>query len=371
MLKSLYVHIPFCRKKCEYCNFYSVPYDEQLAQEYCDCIAKEIRLLKTEFSTVYLGGGTPSVLSIKQLQRVFNAIKPGLSTDTEFSIECNPESLTQDKADLFFSYGVNRVTLGAQSFDDNFIQKLGRIHSIDDTFRAISFLKQSGFSNIGIDLIFGIYGQFFDDVIKDVSVACTLGVQHISAYILSYEENTPLCFKMQRKEVQPISDAEVADMYQSVVAVLAKSDYLRYEVSNFAINGYESKHNLNYWDNGEYVGIGAGAVGYLNGIRSNNIADVPAYIARSCAGESVISEFESLGDVDRAKETAAFKIRTAVGISFKWFFDVTGFDFMELENGVIESFAEQGFIEYYPDNDGIKLTDKGFLFADSVSMEML
>ena len=369
MNPALYIHIPFCRQKCLYCDFYSAQYVEDLANSYIAIILKQIGELNQNFSSIYIGGGTPSVLSRDLLDKLLSGLKRFIAADMEFTIEVNPESVDEEKLKLFIAKGVNRISIGVQSFDNKKLKPLGRIHNAKQASEAIELSKKSGFKNISIDVIFGVAGGDLKAWHAELGKAIGCGCQHISSYSLSYEKDTPLFRMKEKKVITPLDDEAAAEMYKYTMSYLPSAGFKHYEVSNFAKPGFECKHNLNYWDNNPYVGLGPSAVSYIGGVRSENVKDVKEYIDRFNKDEDLAISREELAPIQMAKETASVKIRTKEGISYDWFKNKTGFSFLELEKEALEAFAEQGLIEY--NKKCIRLTDKGFLFSDTVSSTLL
>ncbi|MDP2921845.1 MAG: radical SAM family heme chaperone HemW [Candidatus Omnitrophota bacterium] len=369
MMPALYIHIPFCSKKCLYCDFYSLPYSKDFASSYLRVILKQIDKLDQDISSIYIGGGTPSALSLETLDKLLKGLKRFIRKDMEFSIEVNPESVDKEKLKLFIDKGVNRISVGVQSFDDKKLKELGRIHDSEQAIKAIEFSKGAGFKNISIDMIFGNSGENLYAWQSDLEKAAACGVQHISSYSLSYEKDAPI-FKMKEEgSIAPLDDEVMAEMYKYATAYLPEKGFQRYEVSNFAKPGFECKHNLNYWGNNPYIGIGPSAVSYMGGARAENVKDVKEYIDRFNKGMDPAISREELAPIQMARETASVKIRTKEGISYDWFKDKTGFGFLELEKDALEGLAEQGLIEY--NKKSARLTDKGFLFSDTVSSAFL
>jgi len=372
--KALYIHIPFCRRKCPYCGFYSVGYEESLARAYIDILSGQIQRLEENISTIYIGGGTPTVLHEDLLGKLLRGLKRFSGDNIEFTVEVNPESLDEEKAKSLLGKGVNRLSIGAQSFSDEKLQKLGRIHTAAEAVRAIDISRKAGFKNISADLIFGVWGESAADWRAELKRAAQSPVEHVSCYCLTYEENTALNAAKKDGDVLSLDEEVLARMYEYALDYLPRQGFEHYEVSNFARKGHRCGHNLTYWDNDSYIGLGASAVSYLDGIRKANVPDVKEYIKKVKAGEDSAASSEKLSDIDRAKETAAVKIRTKEGIDFGWFAEKTGFDLRGLEKDVLPSLLEKGLIEYKKENkqtQGMRLTKKGFLFSDTVSSELL
>lgn len=373
-MNSLYIHIPFCRKKCLYCDFYSTRYCYGFARSYIDILCKQIKRLDGDFYTIYIGGGTPTVLEGRLLRKLLKSLYKIARKTVEFSVEANPESLDKQKLKLLLSEGVNRISIGVQSLYDQKLRKLGRIHSAKEALRAVCLAKGEGFKNIGIDLIFGLWQETLSSWKEELSLAVKLPVNHISAYSLTYEKNTPLFDKLNKKKIISLADTITSKMYKYCMDYLPKRGFMQYEVSNFAKNGFFCKHNLNYWENSPYIGLGPSAVSYRGGIRNRNLVNTEKYIEKIEIGKSPIVFQEKLSPEKYAKETAALKIRTKEGINFQWFRKKTGFDFRYFEKSAIKNLITQRLIRYVRVRGkmvGICLTKKGFLFCDSVCAELV
>tara|TARA_B100000315_G_scaffold260701_1_gene324211 strand:+ start:2031 stop:3161 length:1131 start_codon:yes stop_codon:yes gene_type:complete len=373
-LKSLYLHTPFCRKKCLYCDFLSAEYDRSLASAYIDTICFQIENLKEKFDTIYLGGGTPTVLEIPLLRKILSALEKRRARDCEFSLEANPESLTKSKVKLFLEKGVNRLSIGIQSLRDEKLKQLGRIHTAQQALKAIDISRGGGFKNISLDMIFGLWDESFGQWQKELERIVRLPITHISAYALTYEPGTPLSDKVVDKKIAPLDEGRVAKMFNFNISYLAKKGFKPYEVSNFAKNGFVCQHNYNYWLNNQYQALGVSAVSYLKGVRKRRINSVFEYIKLFKERKSNILETEELTPINRAKETAALKIRTIAGIDFDWFFQETGFDFLKLQGKYLEELREKGLIRDKKRNGsykGILLSKKGLLHCDEVSSTFL
>jgi oxygen-independent coproporphyrinogen III oxidase len=373
MPQGLYIHVSFCRKKCLYCDFYSAAYTEDLAKSYTAVILKQIEELNQNFSSIYIGGGTPSILSADLLDKLLSGLKKFIQPGMEFTIEVNPESADEKKLGLFLAKGVNRISIGVQSFDDKKLKSLGRIHSAKQAIEAIELSKKAGFKNISIDMIFGVEGEDLSAWQSELEKAVDCGCQHISCYSLSYEKDTPLFRMREKKAITPLDDDIAAQMYAYAISCLPKMGFKHYEVSNFAKPGFECGHNLNYWNNNPYIGLGPSAVSYVGGTRSENVRDTEEYVDRYEKGVSLAAYSENLSGIKKAKETAGVKIRVKQGIDYGWFRDKTGFDFEDIvEKLTIDELFRDNLLEYIIDKTtrekiGIRLTEKGFLFSDTVS----
>ena len=374
MPPSLYVHIPFCAKKCGYCDFYSINYEEGLASAYVNALIGQMGSIDCRVSTIFIGGGTPTALSMPLLRKLLRGAGRLAGGNAEFTVEANPESLDAGRLDLFLDEGVNRLSIGVQSFNDMKLKRLGRIHNAKKAANAVMLSKKKGFGNLNVDLIFGAPGETPDDCCAELARAVEFPVTHISCYGLTYEKGTPLYKAKNKGEVIPVDEEDLARMYSSAIKYLPGHGFRHYEVSNFAKKGFECRHNLNYWRNDEYIGLGPSAVSYICGARKRHLPDVREYIKRAKAGKSTIVSSERLAGDRKAKEAAAVKIRTAEGIDFGWFKKKTGFDFRELEADPLRRLSAAGLIKYKKIKGkaaGILLTEKGFLFCDTVSSEFM
>ncbi len=377
MERSLYIHIPFCRRKCLYCDFYSISYDHKLSYEYIEVMISQIKKLPGRFSTVYIGGGTPTVSEPELLKRFLKALKPKLIAGgrCEFTVEANPESLDDRRIKILLDSGVNRLSVGVQSLRDGKLKKLGRLHNAGRARESVELAAKGGFSNISIDLIFGAWGERQEDWRSEVEEALALPVKHMSCYSLSYEKGTLLFKALLDKTIRPIEDGLASEMYEAAIDSLSRRGFRQYEISNFAKpGGYECRHNISYWKNNSYIGLGASAVSYIDGVRAKNVSSVPEYIKRYKFGVSLIESSEKLSSVSRAKETAAIKIRTRDGIDFKWFSQKTGYDLLKLDHDAVTDMLSKDFIRYKREGarlTGVALKRRGYLFCDTVSAAFL
>ncbi len=357
MTKSLYIHIPFCRKRCPYCDFYSIVYQKDLASSYIDILCRQIEDLSRDaacrVSTIYIGGGTPTVLEIDLWDKLLKALGKISKKTKEFSLEANPESLDEPRLKLFAGRGINRLSIGVQSLLDEKLKRLGRIHSAQEARDKILLAQKCGFSNLSADFIFGVEEETLASWKKELKMIVELPLKHISAYGLTYEKVA--------------SDETSAKIYRYNLDYLPKKGFLQYEVSNFAKKGYPCQHNLNYWENKPCLALGPSAVSYLNGIRSKNVSDLEKYIKKPFLVETK----EKLSLLKRAKETAALKIRTNQGVEFNWFKKQTGFNFLEIIGREIGDLGKLGLVRYQKKLSIISLTKKGFLFSDTVSRAFL
>lgn len=296
-MTGIYVHIPFCLQKCNYCDFCSYPSMLSRADTYCDALVREAESYcdkKISADTIYFGGGTPSILNCAQLEKVLNAIIGNfdISPNAEITIEANPGTVTKEKAKDFKTIGFNRVSLGAQSFCDKELSLLGRIHTADDTKNCYELLRNAGFENISLDLMYAIPGQNMLSLSSSASQLLNLAPEHISCYGLKIEEGTPFEKMLERDEITEKSDDEYADMYAFICNTLKEAGYSQYELSNFAKKGFESRHNTKYWLGDDYVGLGAAAASKLGSKRFTHCADIEDYMKNFKNDESYELSYE-------------------------------------------------------------------------------
>ena len=315
-MQGLYIHIPFCKCRCVYCGFYSSTL-LGLRQEYVDAVCREMRLRSGDtLRTIYLGGGTPSQLDAPMLRKIFSTIHEvyDVVPGAEVTMECNPDDVDEHLADTMREVGVNRVSMGVQTFSDERLRFLHRRHTARQAVEAVELLRKSGFGNISIDLMFGFPGETLAEWQADIDKALTMEVEHLSAYSLMYEEGTPLHRMLLAGEVEEIADDTYLAMYGMLVERLEKGGYEHYEISNFALPGRRSLHNSSYWDGTPYTGIGAAAHSYDGICRKANVADVEQYIAALSEGR-LPCETERLTLYDSYNDMITTALRTCEGIS--------------------------------------------------------
>ncbi len=296
---GLYIHVPFCVRKCRYCDFYSVT-DLTLTDLYTEAVIRNIKAYGNSFDTVYFGGGTPSLLTPKQLEAILSAAE--ISAEAEISMECNPNSVTESYLREVRSVGVNRLSFGVQSFDDDELKKLGRLHNSEQATAAIEEAYSAGFLNISADLMLAVSGQTFESLRRSLEAVARLPLTHISAYMLKVEEGTPLASDQKLLSQIPDED-DTADMYLEAVERLGAAGFGQYEISNFAKDGFECRHNLKYWRCEEYLGIGAAAHSFINGKRFACPKNLNAFIS------SEIQDTVTLDDGGSAEEKAMLSLR--------------------------------------------------------------
>ena len=358
MVRHLYVHTPFCAKVCPYCAFYVHQGGAEAQRKFVAALRAEWARAREEFplalETIYFGGGTPSILSAELFAELAEELpRDGLTR--EFTLEVNPATVTPEKAAAWRAAGVNRISLGAQSFDAELLKVLGRTHQPEDIAETCALMRAEGFQNINIDLMFALPAQSEANWEATLLAALACGPQHISAYALTYEEDTPFFARLQSGEWRQDEEREIA-MFERTRAVLAEAGFIDYEISNFARPGFESRHNLGYWRGADYLGLGPSACSTIGGLRWRNVPDTRAYAARIARGDSVRGELETLDPATRAKERIMFGLRMREGVARSEFGDDTE---------RLRELAAQGLA--YEERGRICLTPRGKLVADSVA----
>jgi oxygen-independent coproporphyrinogen-3 oxidase len=374
-VRHLYVHIPFCAAKCDYCAFYSEPAQAARVERFLGALSREIQKVaaRLEPETIFFGGGTPSILTEHQFEHLLSQLRgciPSLesritSHDFEWTIEMNPATVSLEKARLLRAFGVNRASLGVQSFDDELLKRLGRVHTAAMARESLVTLREVGFDNLNLDFIFAIPGQTPAQWEQTLRQAVALKPQHLSTYELTYEEDTPLFRRLQARGVARLDEAAATGMYERMLALTAEAGFRQYEISNIARPGRECRHNLNAWRGGDYVGVGPSACGYVDGWRYRNVADIDGYITRIERGESPTEHAEKLSPRACAGELAAFALRMNEGISAAAFEQQTGFRLEQLWPDALRELAAQKLVEW--DGERLRLTRRGRLLADTVA----
>lgn len=372
--RSAYIHVPFCAHRCGYCDFTLVAGRDDLIGDYLAGLDREIendRITgQPPLNTLFLGGGTPTHPPINQLRQLLQIIlrRFSVSTATEFSVEANPLDLTDSKIQLLSDNGVNRISLGVQSFSRKALTLLERDHSPEDITDVLARLNRR-FNNVSIDLIFGVPGQSVQDWKQDLQRAIDLGPVHISTYGLTYEQGTAFWTRRERGELQSIDEELEREQYAIAMDVLTRSGYEQYEISNFARPGFQCRHNHVYWNGNEYWAYGPGAARYLRGRRETNIRSVLGWLNRLEHGESPVSDAEELNPERKARELIYLGLRRMTGISRNDFQRRTGFLLDDLCGAEIVQQTRIGLLE--DDGAAIRLTREGCFVADRVVMAFL
>lgn len=365
-MPGLYIHIPFCVKKCKYCDFVSFQNRDEFKDRYINCLIKEAAEYKGEnIDTVFIGGGTPTTLSCVQLEKLLSALRENFNIDknAEFTCEMNPGTADKDKLRVLKRCGVNRLSMGVQSFCDDELKKIGRIHTAAQADGAIRDARECGFENISIDLMSALPSQTFESFKKTLLHAVEKNPEHISCYSLILEENTPLYAEYEAGKLILPSEDDERDMYEFACNFLEKNGYAQYEISNFAKEGKCSRHNMKYWQCREYIGLGIAAHSYYKGVRYYNTSDLPVYLSRNFHSDGKIT----LTLEDKIEEFMIMGLRMTAGISrteFKRRFNISVDDVFREE---IKKFVSGGFL--CDDGENIRLSRKGISVSNSVMCE--
>lgn len=432
---SLYVHVPFCAQKCEYCAFFSEASSGELINRYVTALQRELEIVADDLRprTIFFGGGTPSLLNLRQWEALLGTMaRFGLLDAEEFTVECNPATVSLEKAKLLRSFGVNRISMGVQSLDEGLLDRLGRVHSREMVFKSFDTLRQAGFDNVNIDLMFAIPGQTMEVWRATLAEACALGSEHLSSYEVIYEEDTPLYAQLKAGEFD-VNEDLACDMFEELVQRSAHAGFRQYEIANFARDArvetlaktpniqyptaniqrtplcqpldVESsmldvgcsqgfmgvkefkpetqtppshdpllpklacKHNVNYWRGGDFYGLGPSATGYVRGVRTKNWANTQLYCEQLEKGQRAIESREAFSPLKRAGETAAFGLRMNAGWPFAEFERVTGLDLRRDWATDMDALVQKGWALRSPDR--FQLTPQGLRFADAAAGQFL
>jgi len=366
---GVYVHIPFCVKKCNYCDFCSYPGSlDSHIEEYVKALFREIDSYKEKrkipASTLYFGGGTPSLLEPNMLERILEKLYSvfDFSRGFEFTLEANPGTVTKEKAFAYRSLGVNRISMGLQSIHEKELKKLGRIHSFDEFIESYKSVRAAGFDNVSVDLMYGLPFQTKESFLSTLKAVTELDPQHISSYGLIVEPGTP--FYSERDSLPLPSEDEECDMYYLACDFLAAAGYNHYEISNFAKPTFESRHNLKYWRDEEYIGLGASAYSYYGGKRYGNSRDIFEYVTSPMRVEE-----EIITPSEESYEYAMMRLRLKEGFSLSDFRERFGYSFLEGKEKIISSFVGNGLVKL--SDDRISFTEKGFYLSNNLLTEIL
>ncbi len=379
-MPGLYIHIPYCVKKCEYCDFYSIatgsrpePGKNVDHPEFIDALTAEFRSLPKAFQpeTLFMGGGTPTELSDTDFARLLESIHQhvDLSCVEEWTCESNPGTLTSSKVEMLQAAGINRVSLGVQSFRAENLKFLGRIHTGDEAVAGYHLLREHGVRNINLDLIYGIPGGCQEWLADDLARMVELRPEHTSCYGLMYEPGTPLTRLRDRGTVREVDADEELAQYQQVRDTYRGAGYHHYEISNFAMPGRECRHNLLYWGAGEYIGCGPSAHSHWQGVRYGNVRSIRAYSNALLNGKSARSTEERLEPADKARESLIMALRRLDGVSHQSFQAETGFDYRTLCEPALRELTEMGLL--IEEADHLRLTEKGVYISDAIFAELL
>ncbi len=373
---GLYVHIPFCVRKCAYCDFcsfdsFSKTDTDRYVKALCEEIASYKREPRIEIDTVFFGGGTPSLLSTSQLKMITDRVKDSfdISALSEFTVEVNPKTLTEEKLSGYLALGVNRFSIGLQSVHQNELKKLGRIHSFDDFLTTYELIRSAGVKNISVDLMYGLPNQTKESFIGSLEKIISLCPEHISVYSLILEENTPLF--NEAKSLSIPDDDEVSDMYLAACSLLGSAGYTHYEISNFAKQGFECRHNLKYWRDEEYIGVGISAYSYFEGARFGNSGDRhdAASLSRYIDKEGGYQSFERTDLTAEAYEYAMLRLRLKEGLCLSEYESRFGHAFSVGKEDLISRLCDAGLVMLTEGR--LALTEKGFFVSNAILSELL
>lgn len=367
-MKGLYVHIPFCLKKCDYCDFISFTNCEENHGKYVDSLIDEMKeYTGEEINSVFIGGGTPTILSPILLDRLLKNINENfkISDDCEFSIESNPATVTKEKLLVLRTHNVNRISVGVQSFNDDELKMIGRIHDSSSAYETINLIKENGFKNINIDIMSALPMQTIDKFMYSLKCAVECESTHISCYSLILEDNTPLEKRYSKGEFT-IPDEELdREMYHNACDFLEKNGYIQYEISNFAKNGYKCRHNIKYWNCDEYIGVGIAAHSYIGNKRYYNTSNLSDYLN----GKYHCDDVAILTQKDLLEEFMIMGLRMNKGISENEFKRRFGADIHEIYSSVLDKYIKMGFIIYQ--NGRYFLSKHGFDVSNSIMSEFM
>ena len=371
---GIYIHVPFCRRKCPYCDFYSVT-DTELISEYLEALREEIRLapeIPGQYDTVYIGGGTPSLLSPGQIEILLESLfnRFDIAKNAEITLEVNPGSVSAEVLNQYRAAGINRLNAGVQSFNDRMLKFLGRIHSSAQAVEVIRQARAAGYDNLGLDLIYGLPGQTADAWRQDLDAALGFSLEHISCYLLTYAAGTPMADQLNQNRFQPLAEETCGEMFLLTHDLLCKQGYLHYEISNFACSdNMKSRHNQKYWDNTPYIGLGPSAHSYFDHSRHWNVSSMQHYMESIRAGKLPIDGSETLTAEQEMIEAVFLGLRCADGIDINSFESRFGIDFHDKFHNVLTRQQEAGYVSL--DGGRCKLTRQGLLYADSIAQALV
>lgn len=369
---SLYIHIPFCKQKCFYCDFPSYASIDYLKEDYVDALCKEIedKAIKYKINSIFIGGGTPSYLEINQIDKLMKIInKLNLSKDMEFTMECNPGTLTKEKLETMLRGGVNRISMGLQAVQNSLLKDIGRIHSFNQFKDNFNLAREVGFKNVNVDLMFGLPNQKVEEWIESLEEIANLKPEHISAYSLIIEENTAFYKIWERNKLILPTEDEEREMYSITKKILKEYGYNQYEISNYSKEGYECFHNKTYWKCNDYLGVGSASSSFIEGKRIKNIENVKLYIDKINSKESVIEEIINNTKEDNIEEFIFMGLRMNDGINMKDFEERFNIDINSIYKNIIEKNINKNLLVIEKEN--LRLTDRGIELSNSVMSDFI
>ncbi|MBM9537273.1 radical SAM family heme chaperone HemW [Desulfobulbus alkaliphilus] len=375
---GLYVHVPFCRGKCPYCSFYSFPPAANDVQGYVEAVRLQMRqwanlpeVQRLSFVSIFFGGGTPSILPVEALELLLGDCQSlfTFSTEPEITIETNPATIDGRGLEQLRRIGFNRISIGVQSFNDRELVRLGRLHTGGEALTAIASARRAGFTNLSLDLMYGLPGQSQECWQQNLEQALAVVPEHLSLYELTVEDDTPLAFEVVQKKLCLPTEDEILAMMAAIEKVLATSPLARYEISNYAVVGKACRHNLNYWDNGEYLGLGPGAVSAFGGQRRSTVSGLDQFCRRIVAGETLWDETEELSPEAAFRETVIMGLRLLAGISMTGLRRRFGIDVHAYYGETLSSLLHQNLLTIHGDN--LLLTRSGLPLANRVMAKLV
>lgn len=376
--KAVYIHIPFCTNKCFYCDFNSYVLKDQPVMDYLRALDREMELTvqatpPEEIKTIFVGGGTPTVLNPQEMEYFLNSVRrhfPNWTDDIEFTMEANPGTTDAEKLAVMKAGGVNRVSFGVQAFQNELLSGIGRIHNTDDVYRSLENARNAGLHNLSIDLMFGLPNQTVEMLDYSVSRALELGLPHYSIYSLKVEENTLFHTLYQKNQLPLPGEEDELKMYLLLMDRMKAAGYKQYEISNFAKPGYESRHNITYWRNEDYYGLGAGAHGYVKRRRHINIKGVNPYVEACKQGLPRLEQFEVTKE-EAMEDFVMVGLRMLDGIRLSDFTEQFGSSLEETFRSPLHKMTSAGLLEMHEDHGGYRLSEKGVLFGNEVFAEFI
>lgn len=360
--EALYVHVPFCDHICSYCDFAHVIYREETVQKWLSALRKEMEAypISSSLKTIYIGGGTPSALSVQELDTLLSCFDPCRNDVIEYTMEVNPETVTEDKAACMESHGINRISMGLQTSNDVLLKKIGRHHTFADVKKAVSVLRRAGIHNLSLDLMYSLPDQTMKDLEKSIRDAMSLQPEHLSLYSLTIEENTVF----GKTGVTNLDEDTEADMYEYICQTLPVHGYQQYEISNFALPGYESRHNLTYWHYDDFIGLGCGASGKENHARYDHTKNIQAYLK-----DPTHRDLIPLTEEDEQFEMVMMNLRLKEGMKLSAYEEKFSEDYHVRFGTKSQKLIEKGLLE--EKNGFIRASDRGYEILNSVLVELM
>lgn len=369
---SLYIHIPFCNSKCNYCAFVSQVASDEMKEQYVDALVKEIVMrsktygANREVTTIYIGGGTPSSLPLGAVKKIMSAVYNNfvVCNDAEITIEINPNTITKEKADEYMSCNISRFSIGLQMAQSRLLSILGRTHKYLDFKNAVQTLQSAGATNISADIMLGLPTQTKEDIVETIKLIDSLNIKHISAYLLSVEEGTRFYTMLQNNELNLPTEKATIEMYYTAYNELKKRGYVRYEFSNFAKIGYRSKHNTVYWERKEYLGLGVSAHSFVDGYRMVNTSSIPNYLVHIQKNEIPLECKDLLNETDAKEETIMLSLRLAEGIDLTKYQAEFNSSLLDEKKPEIDLLVKNNFLKI--EDNHLKATGEGFMVLNKI-----